>query len=214
MGFDEYYKSIENAFGSEPEKILTSFHHLIQKDYPVLDIGAGQGRNSIHLADLGYEVDAIDPSPVSVLTIDETCKKLNLRVNTFHSGFIEFKTDAKYSAILLFGLMQILTWEQIEILKDRLTGWLLHGGLLFVTSFTTDDNGFKNIKKTSEQIGRNSFRKTNSEIRTHFEPGELQSIFNEYEIIHYCEGLGPEHRHGDNPPERHAMVEAVFRKNR
>jgi hypothetical protein len=30
--------------------------------------------------------------------------------------------------------------------------------------------------------------------------------------LHHWEGMGPEHRHGDSPMERHAMTEVVFQR--
>jgi hypothetical protein len=42
------------------------------------------------------------------------------------------------------------------------------------------------------------------------------SILVEYaglETIHSWEGLGPKHRHGDGPPERHGLAEAVLRRS-
>ncbi len=86
------------------------------------------------------------------------------------------------------------------------------GSVLFITAFTTADDSHKVISNNSKRIGKNSYIKPNGEKRTFFEPGELKSIFNDYKKTHYWEGLGPEHRHGDNPIERHALVEAVFQK--
>jgi len=63
----------------------------------------------------------------------------------------------------------------------------------------------------SKKNGKNSYLKSNGEKRTFFEPGEIKKLFKEYEIIYYWEGLGPEHRHGNSPIERHELIEAVFK---
>ncbi len=101
---------------------------------PVLDIGAGQGRNAIYLSKLGYQVDATDPSFVSIHMMEEIKAAENLNFNTMNSDYKKISGTKKYSAILVFGLIQILDWE----------------------------------------------------------------------------GIGPEHRHGNSPIEKHALVEAVF----
>ena len=49
-------------------------------------------------------------------------------------------------------------------------------------------------------------------VRTYLEPGELPKLFRGFSVVHYEERLGPEHRHGDGPPERHALAEAVMRR--
>ncbi len=66
MTYDAYYNHNKNAFGKEPEKILVEYAHLLNKKEAILDIGAGQGRNTFYLAKLGYSVDAIDTSSVAI----------------------------------------------------------------------------------------------------------------------------------------------------
>lgn len=212
MDYNKYYKTNKDVFGKEPEKILVEHTHLISKEKPVLDIGAGQGRNTIYLAKLGYSVDAIDTSTISIEMLEQIKLKEQLHFNTYNSDFKIFSSVKNYSAVMLFGLIQILDWDEINLLKRRIVEWLKEGGLLFITSFTVDDDSLKVIKQNSEQIGKNSYLKNNGEKRTFFEPGEVKVHFKEFKTIHYWEGLGPEHRHGNSPPERHALVEAVFQK--
>ena len=211
MNYNEYYSINKDAFGKKPEKILVDYAHLLSKQFPVLDIGAGQGRNTAYLSKLNYLVDAIDPSSVSVQTMKEMKAHENLSFNTFHADFKDFPGDRKYSAILVFGLIQILNWDEIALLKNKIAGWLQKEGLLFITSFTTKDSSFKTIRENSEKIGKNSFLRPGGEKRTFFEPGEIKKLFKEYKSLYYWEGLGPEHHHGNGPIERHAMVEAVFK---
>lgn len=210
MDYDEYYRINKHAFGKQPEKILKTYAHLISRKYPVLDVGAGQGRNTIYLSKLGYRVDAIDPSSVSVKAMEDIKAYKKLNFNTFHADFKDFSDSNKYSAILIFGLMQILDWDEIALLKKKVSGWLQVDGLLFLTSFTVEDDSHKILRESSKEIGKNSYMKPNGEKRTYFEPNEIKELFQDYEPIHYQEGLGPEHRHGNSPVERHALVEAVF----
>ena len=44
------------------------------------------------------------------------------------------------------------------------------------------------------------------------EPGELVQLFPGFSVLHSWEGLGPEHRHGDGPVERHGRAEAILRR--
>ncbi len=212
MDYNEYYNKAKDVFGKDPEKILVKYHHLISKEKPVLDIGAGQGRNTVYLAELGYKVEAIDTSPVSIKFLKEIKEEQELSFNTSLSGFENYSGLESYSAILLFGLIQILDWTKIDLLKRKLSNWLKDGGLLFITAFTTSDKSYKTISENSIKIGKNSYLRPDGEERTFFEPGEIRNLFRDYKIIHYWEGLGPEHRHGNSPIERHEMVEAVFQK--
>jgi tellurite methyltransferase len=214
MIYDDFYKNNANVFGREPERILVQHSHLISEELPVLDIGAGQGRNSVYLSKMGYNVEAIDTSFVSIQFLEKIKEKEKLNFKVFHSDFKDYIGKTSYYAVLVFGLIQILDWKEIDFLKRKLSGLLREGGLLFITAFTTLDNSCKNISESSKKIGRNSYLKPDGEKRTFFEPGELKSLFQNYKVINYWEGMGPEHRHGNNPVERHALVEAVFQKKK
>lgn len=212
MNYNDYYKKNKDVFGKDPEKILVDYTSLISREYRVLDIGAGQGRHTIFLSKQDFCVDAIDTSEESVLTLENIKREGDLPINTFTADYKNFAGEDRYSAVLLFGLLQILGWDEIEILKGKIFNWLKKDGLLFVTAFTISDDSHGKIISDSVKIGKNSYLKPNGDKRTYFESGEIKKIFDKYDILHYREGMGPEHRHGDGPVERHSLVEAVFRK--
>ena len=157
MDYNQSYISSKEYFGRYPEKILVEYSHLISKGDPVLDIGAGQGRNTIYLAKQDFNVEAIDTSEVSIQFLENIKTELNLNFTTVLSGFNEFEFNKKYSAILVFGLLQILEWDEINLLKQRTSNCLIDGGIIFVTAFTTLDNSYSTISSNSKNIGRNSF---------------------------------------------------------
>ena len=59
-------------FVAKPDESLTSYleRGLIAPGR-VLDLGCGPGRNSLHLASLGFEVDAVDLSPAAIAWAEE-----------------------------------------------------------------------------------------------------------------------------------------------
>jgi tellurite methyltransferase len=113
MTYDNTYSSIKNVFGDKPETILEKYVNKIDKTKPVLDIGIGQGRNSFYLAQNGFKVDGIDLSEVAVKGVSKASKKENLPLNAYQKGFQDFiPKGTPYSAILVFGLIQILDWKE------------------------------------------------------------------------------------------------------
>ncbi|HEB85332.1 MAG TPA: methyltransferase domain-containing protein [Bacteroidetes bacterium] len=215
IDFDAVYREFPDYFGRDPDPLLASYVHLLDTSRPVLDVGAGQGRNALFLAELGLPVVALDPSRVAVDTIARIAQEREWPIRIFHDDLASFEaSEHSFSAILLFGLLQVLTREEIDSLPGRLNDWIMVGGYLFVTAFTTLDDGYRRTRAKWEEIGPHSFRSGEGEVRTWLEPGELPRLFAGYEMVHYREGLGPLHRHGDSPLERHAKVEAVFRVGR
>ena len=164
----------------------------------MLDVGAGQGRNALFLARRGLAVHAIDPSRVAVEQLRAAARAEGLAVSATATGFETFDSPAeRYGAVLLFGLLQILTREKIEALEARLHAWTGPGSLLFVTSFTKDDPGYG----------------TSRVVLTHLERGELPGLFPGWSAVFFEEGWGPEHHHGDGKLHRHHLAQAVLRRS-
>ena len=69
----EYYSA---GFSKGIEKMFNNYLSL-----NVLDIGAGQGRNSFYLANLGYHVDAVEPSREGCNYIDENKNSLPIQTH-------------------------------------------------------------------------------------------------------------------------------------
>src|SRR4030042_3276811 len=131
MKFEKVYSNVKRVFGTNPEMILKNHYYLIDRNYPVLDIGAGQGRHSIFLAKRGYDVHAIDPSKAACETIKEIASSKAFPIKVFKKRFDTFQPNVKnYSAILLFGLIQVLKWDEIKFLVTKLKKWTREGSLL------------------------------------------------------------------------------------
>jgi tellurite methyltransferase len=213
MSYDETYRKTKNNFGAEPEPILRSYCHRINKSRPVLDIGAGQGRNALFVARKGFTVDAIDPSMVATETVSAIAARERLPVHSHQCGFGEFVPEVDYySAVLVFGLIQILSWEDIDLLREKIKQWTRQGSLVFITGFTIADASYVRYSQTWKTLGKNSFADEQGDLRTYLEAGEILGLFSEYEVVHHWEGMGPEHRHGNSPMERHAMTEVVLQR--
>jgi hypothetical protein len=83
---------------------------------------------------------------------------------------------------------------------------------VFITGFTVLDASFARYSQTWKTIGKNSFADGQGNLRTYLEAGQILHLFNDYEVVHHWEGVGPEHRHGNRPIERHAMTEVVLQR--
>ncbi len=209
--FDEIYRTTGSFFGEEPEPLLERFAERIEVPGPVLDLGAGQGRNALFLARKGFRVDGIDPSDEAVSQLSRVAEDEDLPLRAVKAGFETFDpAGIAYGAILAFGLLQVLTRDSIALLDRKIKGWLRPGGLLFVTAFTVDDPAFVRLSAAGRRAGRTSVESDQGETRTFLEPGELEHLFSGLKRIHFWEGMGPDHRHGDGPLQHHALTEAVF----
>lgn len=90
MSYNETYGRVKGFFGNKPNDILKQYYAEMDLSRPVLDIGAGQGRNALFLARQGYTVDAIDPSRIAVDTVANIAQGENLPVSACQCGFETF----------------------------------------------------------------------------------------------------------------------------
>ncbi|MCK4597643.1 methyltransferase domain-containing protein, partial [bacterium] len=215
MNYDRTYSKTENYFGTQPETLLRNFYHRLDRSKRVLDLGVGQGRHALFLAREGFAVDAIDPSEVAIESVSALIDREKLPIRTFQCGFENFvpQTDF-YGSILIFGLIQILSWESIDLLLEKVKSWTRAGSIVLVRAFSTADPSFARTRDSREWKagGKNSFTDGQARFRTYMEPGQLPVLFGDYKVIYHREGLSPWHRHADRPPERHAEVEGVFQR--
>jgi tellurite methyltransferase len=209
--FDAAYGSTPDYFGAEPEASLVRFADLLDLSQPVLDVGCGQGRNTVFLARRGFSVDALDPSRIAVEQIGSLAEKNGLPVRTIHATFQGLGShDRRYGGILLFGLIPLLSRSEIAELTSCVMSRLESGAFLFITAFGTWDPDFPHRAATWGEEDKNSFRSPDGGLRTYLEPGELTALFPDLSPVYSREGMTPEHRHGDGPSERHGLAEAVL----
>ena len=210
---DDYNGTYAQAdyFGAEPSVLLEKYAEWIPDGARVLDIGAGQGRNTLPLARRGCHVTALDPSAVALETIAAAAKAEKLDIELVQKGFMAYEPPRVFDVILCFGLMQILNYRENASLVTRLHQWLRSGGTLFLTAWHMGDPSFERLTREWERLGIRSFRSPEGDRhRLFLEQGEILKLFFRWQPVHHWEGLGPVHRHGDGPEEQHGDIEVVL----
>lgn len=208
--YDKTYRQTSAVFGDKPEKMLLRYAVRLKAEGRVLDVGCGQGRNSIWLAEQGFHTVALDPSEVALETLHESAARRDLAIETCCGGFLDLpKSDEPFDGICVFGLLQILDRPSIGLLIAALRRWSGSGSLVFLSAWSVSDPQYEVVKRSWRKIGAGSFADQDGRIRTFLEPGEILELFADWNSLHHWQGLGPWHRHGGGPEERHGRVELV-----
>ena len=97
--YDKYYQT-ENLFG-KPYPELIDFYSSIEKKGRLLDVGCGQGRDSIALAKLGYQVIGIDYSEVGIEQLNAIAKKEKLPLKGMKWDIYNYSKFDEFEFILL-----------------------------------------------------------------------------------------------------------------
>ena len=113
--YDKYYQT-ENLFG-EPYPELIEFYSSTAKKGKLLDIGCGQGRDSIPLAKLGFSVTGIDNSKVGIEQLNKIAEKENLPLKGVVQDIYSYSNFNKFEFILLDSMFHFGKKEREKEIK-------------------------------------------------------------------------------------------------
>jgi SAM-dependent methyltransferase len=128
-------------FGALPDcKVMDLARSLgTPADVPVLDIGAGTGRNTLPLARAGFPIDAIELCPDFAKMLFESAAKEELTVRTFQADVLGPELplpEAHYALAILCELVSDLRdVAALECVFDRAAKVVRPGGMLLMSAF-------------------------------------------------------------------------------
>jgi len=144
--WENTFSDHEDLFGEEPSEPVRIAVELFQKEGKkrILELGGGQGRDTLYFASRGFSVDVLDYSDQSVITIAEKARRSGLsdRVTAIRHDvreplpFTDNTFDACYSHMLY---CMALKTAQLERLCSEVHRVLRPGGLNVYTVRHTGD---------------------------------------------------------------------------
>ncbi|WP_406277453.1 class I SAM-dependent methyltransferase [Streptomyces sp. NBC_00191] len=132
-------------FVSKPDENLVSYldRGLITRGR-ALDLGCGPGRNALHLASLGFEVDAVDLSPAAIAWAEDRARAAGAQVR-FHCGdafsLAGTELGGPYDLIYDSGCFHHLPPHRRISYLSLLDRALVPGGHLALTCFAAGEMG-------------------------------------------------------------------------
>ncbi len=97
--YDKYYLT-KDLFGESYPELIDFFRHYEPKG-KLIDVGCGQGRNSISLAKLGYQITGIDQSKVGIDQLNSIAKQEGLTIMAFVGDIYSFDQYHDFDIVLL-----------------------------------------------------------------------------------------------------------------
>lgn len=204
--FDELYSRYPNYFGPPASADVQSLAaRWLPKGARVLDVGCGPGRDSIWLAELGYSVVAVDPSPAAIQQLRQNAKERNLSIESIVSDFAHFSaSESSFDCIVLNTTLNHVEVDRTEAFLSKAQQLLKPGGVLFCLVFTTEDPGFSGDGPASDCRHLTlQYFESQSLLRLAQSRGALR-------IVEYVERLDPDHSHG--PLHYHGEAMLVARR--
>jgi SAM-dependent methyltransferase len=173
VGTEDQKKWDEKHAGRHSHDAPSSFLHevLDSRSWTIqpgraLEIATGKGRNALLLAERGFQVDAMDISPVAL----EEARKI-ARARALDINFIETDLDGADIAPAAYDLVVNFNFLQRDLIPRMKTA-LKPGGRVVFETFLIDQRVLGHPRNPSYLLGHN----------------ELLELFRDFRVLYYREG--------------------------
>jgi len=132
--WNERFAEAEFAYGREPNDFLREAAGLLPPG-PVLCLAEGQGRNAVHLAGLGHEVEAVDLSGVGLARARDLARERGVSIRTTEADLRDYDLglEAWSGIVILFCHLPAEVRREVH---GRIPAALRSGGALILESYT------------------------------------------------------------------------------
>jgi tellurite methyltransferase len=201
MKYDILYKKNNSVWGDKPSLLLQAVYERVENSAEFLDLGCGQGRDSLFMLKKGFSVTAVDKSQEGLNRIAEYIKNEGLppkKIVLVCEDVKDFAIEKnKFTIISAFNVLQFLPKIEALLVIDRIKNNLISGGYVIISGFLVSDPLYQ---KNSQKNG-------------FFEKVELKGLFSDFEMIMYEEKVINDPGHPDWPePHQHYVVKVIARK--
>jgi tellurite methyltransferase len=194
--FDTFYERGNFYFSQEHSggmsECLEKFH---VPPCNAIDIGAGEGRNSLYLASLGFNVIAIEPSIVGAQKIKQKAIEYGLNINVINNNFLNVSGSlCDIDFVVALTSLEHMNYAYLYNTMQEIKHIINIGAYIYIVVFTEEDPGFKKDYENASECS--------AFIKHYFKKNELYDFFSDFEVLHYAEYVkddithGPKHYHG------------------
>lgn len=195
MTYNQLYKT-KNVWGDKPNDLLFKVYNKVEAGSRFLDLGCGQGRDSLFMLREGFQVTAVDSSLKGLESIKNEVAASELpqdRISLFCEDIVDFTIkENDYTIINIFNALQfLLKTDAIELIHKSKKA-LRDKGYIIIAGFMVDDP---------------SYLKMSDKKCCFFEQQELKKIFSDFQIVFYEEKKVLDKGHQGSPePHIHSVV--------
>ena len=167
------YQDTPHPFDKNPDFLVKEALRYLQSGN-VLDLGAGDGRNSIYLASHGFQTFAIDFSHTAIEKIEKAIEAKNLPLHTEVADIRTWKFVKMYDLILATFVLHHLSRSEALILIQNMMTHTKTGGLNIIVAFTQEGDFYKKDPETKN---------------FYLHGDEFNTLYARWEILHYEERM-------------------------
>lgn len=185
---EEYYWGIKHSLLAE--QVTKIMQDKIKQGKRLLDIGSGEGRDSIYFAKCGFQVDSLEISTPGIEKIKKCSQLAGCGVQVIHANMIGYELTDCYDVIYSMGSLQFLPLEQRQKHFEKYKRQTRSGGLNVHLVFVE-----KPFIKVAPDWEKSEF---------FYMSGDLARYYHDWEIIQCeeqiidCDSANISHQHAVN----------------
>ena len=185
-----------STFAKGPTADIADYWSLFPAGGTVLDVGCGEGRNSIFLAKKGFVVDAFDISRAGIEKAKRIADLCGAIVSFTCHDLTKFSFKKNYDVILSHGVLHLCEKNDRDTFIEKIKLHTSAGGYSAIGVFTN------RLPATPDNA---PFTKSL------FDVGELPSRYSDWEIVHHVEDVF-EDTHPGSIHHQHAYERIIARR--
>jgi tellurite methyltransferase len=165
--FDQKYQTNRDTFRNTVLPVVKQAMKYVSSG-EALDLGAGNGRNTMFLISQSFNVTSVDTSKEGLKILEEKVADKR-KLTTVLSDVRKFNTDKKFDIVIAIGLLHFLSKEDGKKLIENIQEWTKKGGVNVI-----------GVKMSQNRRG---------DLPHTFEHNELRDYYDKenWEVKHYSE---------------------------
>jgi cyclopropane fatty-acyl-phospholipid synthase-like methyltransferase len=197
----------------KPSPLVARFAGEMQKG-PVLDIGFGNGKDSLFLASQGFKVTALSIDKKAAENLEKLKKEKGLKIEIKNQDIRQFSfSDNYYTAIIAMNTLFFLSKNEFLSIIEKIKNSLKPGGVVIISSFTMYDQMFTKMQQTIKESGEREFQDDKGNSWYFLALNELENLFHNFSILFSKEEQVQDKGHpGSLEPHTHTIARIVAKK--
>lgn len=150
------YNNNSSFFGETPSQFALSCYDKIKNVKKMLELGCGQGRDTLFFASKGIEIEALDYSPFGIEQLQKLALEKNL--SNLHASVFDARNslpfkDNEFDAVYshMFFTMRF-TWDELRAIVNEVKRVLKNNGFHFFSVRNRNDGVYGKGIKIDENI--------------------------------------------------------------
>ncbi|PYI53971.1 SAM-dependent methyltransferase [Paenibacillus flagellatus] len=187
------YGGTDYYWGKEPSFLAGRVAQVVPPDKKagatLLDLGAGEGRDSVRFAELGFDVVAVDWAPAGLAKASRLADERGVRIATREADLNDFAWEGEADVVYSIGALQYIRPDRRAEQFRRFRDGTAPGGVHVLFAFVDHPD-----VAPAPDWGVNEYLYGRDELMRYYDDAGWETLAAE-ERIFDCDSSGVPHRH-------------------